>query len=167
MLQRLFILQHKHCRMLKKILIGLLILLVVVQFIRPARNLSSAASPNDIAAVYEVPENVKQILQRACNDCHSNNTNYPGYANIQPLGFWLQHHIDEGKEHLDFSEFGTYPAKKQAHKLEEVAEEVEEGEMPLGNYTAMHSEAKLSKEDAAVLVGWAKGLQQQIEAQIK
>ncbi|RYD55406.1 MAG: cytochrome C [Sphingobacteriales bacterium] len=152
--------------MVKKILIGLLVVLVMIQFIRPARNQSKAASPNDITAVYTLPDDVNQILQRSCNDCHSNYTDYPGYANIQPLGFWLQNHINEGKAELNFSEFGTYEKKKQAHKLEEVAEQVEAGEMPLGNYTAMHKEAKLSKEDAIILVNWAKGLQKQIEAQL-
>jgi homoserine trans-succinylase len=151
--------------MLKKILIGLVVLLIVIQFIRPERNLSKETNANHIAALYPVPENVKQILQRSCNDCHTNYTNYPGYANIQPLGFWLQHHINEGKEHLNFSEFGSYTKKKQAHKLEETVEMVEKGEMPLGSYTAIHKEAKLTKEDAAILINWAKGLQQQIEGQ--
>jgi hypothetical protein len=152
--------------MLRKILIGLVIVLIVMQFIRPERNLSKATTANDITALYAVPENVEQILKRSCNDCHSNYTNYPSYANIQPMGFWLQHHINEGKEHLNFSEFGSYEKKKQAHKLEETVEMIEEGEMPLGSYTAIHKEAKLSKEDAQVLISWAKGLQQQIEAQL-
>src|SRR5690606_40199750 len=92
-------------------------------------------------------------------------TTYPWYANVQPVGWWLQHHINEGKEHLNFSIFGSYPAKKQAHKLEEVAEEVEEGNMPLESYTYVHSSSVLNKEDAAILSGWAKSLRQQIMQQ--
>ena len=151
--------------MLKKILLGLLVVFIVIQFIRPARNQSNAQSPNDITAIYPVPENVQQVLQRACNDCHSNNTTYPWYANIHPLGLWLQNHINEGKEHLNFSEFGTYAAKKQAHKMEEVAEMVEKDEMPLPSYTWIHHDAKLSKEDKDILLAWSKALHNQIAAQ--
>jgi hypothetical protein len=148
--------------MLKKIVIGLLIILVVIQFIRPEKNISKAAQPHNITEAYPVPANIQHILQRACNDCHSNNTTYPWYAEIQPAGLWLAHHIDEGKAELNFDEFTTYSPKKQAHKLEEVAEMVEKGEMPLKSYTLIHKSAILNTEDAAALQAWAKGLQQTI-----
>ncbi|WP_276134601.1 heme-binding domain-containing protein [Polluticoccus soli] len=151
--------------MLKKVLIVLLILLVAIQFIRPERNQSNAQSPNDITSHYDVPANIQLVLQKACYDCHSNSTKYPWYTNIQPVGLWLQNHVDEGKEHLNFSEFASYNKKKQAHKLEEVGETVEGGEMPLSSYTIIHHEAKLSKEDRDLLLAWAKSLQQQIAAQ--
>lgn len=149
--------------MVKKILIVLLVVLVVIQFIRPEKNSTTAVSENDITAYYTVPENVQSILKKACYDCHSNNTEYPWYANIQPLGWWLQDHINEGKEELNFSEFGTYSAKKAAHKMEEVGEMVEEGEMPLESYTLIHKDAVLTHEEAETLIKWSK----QIEASIK
>jgi uncharacterized membrane protein len=152
--------------MLKKILLGLLILLVIVQFIRPSRNQSNAASVNDISAHYTVPDDVQAILKKACYDCHSNNTNYPWYTNIQPIGLWMQNHVNEGKEELNFSEFATYQLKKQAHKLEETAEMLEKDEMPLGSYTLVHKEAKLTKEEKELLISWAKSLQQQIASQV-
>lgn len=149
--------------MVKKILIVLLVVLVVIQFIRPEKNRATAVSENDITAYYTVPENVQSILKKACYDCHSNNTEYPWYANIQPIGWWLQDHINEGKEELNFSEFGTYSAKKAAHKMEEVGEMVEEGEMPLESYTLIHKDAVLTHEEAETLIKWSK----QIEASIK
>lgn len=149
--------------MVKKILIVLLVVLVVIQFIRPEKNRATAVSENDITAYYTVPENVQSILKKACYDCHSNNTEYPWYANIQPIGWWLQDHINEGKEELNFSEFGTYSAKKAAHKMEEVGEMVEEEEMPLESYTLIHKGAVLTHEEAETLIKWSK----QIEASIK
>ena len=149
--------------MVKKILILLLVVLVVIQFIRPEKNSATAVSENDITAYYTVPENVQSILKKACYDCHSNNTEYPWYANIQPIGWWLQDHINEGKEELNFSEFGTYSAKKAAHKMEEVGEMVGEGEMPLESYTLIHKDAVLTHEEAETLIKWSK----QIEASIK
>lgn len=150
--------------MLRKILIGLLVALVIIQFIRPERNVVSAMSANDISTKYTVPDDVNKVLQKACNDCHSNNTVYPWYSNIQPVGWWLQNHVNEGKEELNFSEFATYKNKKAAHKLEEVVELVEEGEMPLESYTIVHKEAKLTNEEKATLVAWAKALHQQIKS---
>ncbi len=150
--------------MLRKILIGLLVALVIIQFIRPERNVASAMSANDISTKYTVPDDVNKVLQKACNDCHSNNTVYPWYSNIQPVGWWLQNHVNEGKEELNFSEFATYKNKKAAHKLEEVVELVEEGEMPLESYTIVHKEAKLTNEEKATLVTWAKALHQQIKS---
>lgn len=148
--------------MKKKILLIILAILVIVQFIRPARNQAQGISTNDISRHYAVPPNVDAILKRSCNDCHTNNTTYPWYTNIQPVGLWLQHHVDEGKSHLNFSEFATYAAKRQHHKLEETIEMVKNGEMPLNSYLWMHGNAKLSAEDQTVLVNWADDLMKQI-----
>lgn len=151
--------------MLKKVLIGLLVILVIMQFFRPERNISATAGPNDIRVSNPVPANVLSVLKRACFDCHSNNTNYPWYTNIQPVGWWMQHHVDEGKEELNFSEFATYSAKKAAHKLEETAEMVEEKEMPLESYTWIHKNAKLTQDEIKLVADWAMSLKAQIENQ--
>ncbi|MBZ0100325.1 MAG: heme-binding domain-containing protein [Taibaiella sp.] len=153
--------------MAKKILYGLLIVLVVIQFIRPGRNISEVPSPNDIRVHYPIPANVESILKRACYDCHSNHTTYPWYTNIQPLGWWLQNHINEGKEELNFSEFAAYTPKKADHKLEEVVELVKKKEMPLKSYTYIHKGAVLTKEEIEILVDWANGLRKIIQPNIQ
>jgi hypothetical protein len=149
--------------MFRKILLVLVVILVIIQFVRPERNLDSSANPEDITAHYAVPANVQVILKKSCYDCHSNYTYYPWYTNIQPVGLWLQNHINEGKEELNFSVFNTYTAKKKAHKMEEVAEMVEKGEMPLSSYTLIHRDAQLSKEESELLITWAKSLEQKIK----
>ena len=150
--------------MKKKILLALLAILIILQFIRPERNRSSAMSPNDISRHYRIPANVDTILKRSCNDCHSNNTTYPWYTNIQPIGLWLQSHVNDGKSHLNFSEFVTYAPKRQHHKLEETIEMIKQGEMPLNSYLWIHGNAKLSNQDQATLVNWADGLMKEIAA---
>lgn len=135
---------------------------VALQFFQPAKSNQSMDMANDIGKVVAVPENVHTLLKTACYDCHSNNTNYPWYANIQPVGWWLKDHIDEGKEHLNFQEFaltkagGRFPTKslRQDHKLEEVAEMVETGEMPLTSYTFIHGNAKLDAGERKMIVDW-------------
>lgn len=144
--------------MLKKIAIGLLVVLVVMQFIRPPKNQSDAPADNDIGMVYEIPSNVHGILKQKCYDCHSNNTRYPWYFNIQPVGWWMHQHIKDGKSELNFSEFKTYSEKKANHKLEETVELVREKEMPLKPYVWMHPEAKVSQEEEKALVDWISSL---------
>ena len=148
--------------MKKKILWGLLLIIIGIQFIRPARNEAAAIAANDISKFYHVPANVQNMLQRACNDCHTNNTIYPWYTNIQPIGWWMQDHVNEGKRELNFSEFGTYAPKKQDHKMEEVIEMIEHNEMPLDSYTWMHGDAKLSEEEKTALIAWAKQIRAEI-----
>ena len=150
--------------MRRKVLLGLLVLLVAIQFIRPAKNQSSEMSVNDISKGYNVPANVNEVLQKACNDCHSNNTVYPWYSNIQPVAWWLDNHIYDGKKELDFSEFTTYSPKKQHHKLEEVIETVKEGEMPLNSYTWMHKNAILTDAEKLTVSEWADNLRKEIRA---
>lgn len=148
--------------MIKKIAYVLLAALVIIQFFRPARNISTAKSPNDISNKYTVPASVQEILNTSCYDCHSNNTVYPWYANIQPVAWWLADHVNEGKKELNFSEFITYSPKKAHHKLEEVIEQTKEGEMPLQSYTIIHQNAKLSDTQKLEIATWADGLMKEI-----
>ena len=148
--------------MRKKIFIIILVILVGIQFIRPARNISSAESPNHISKHYEVPDSVRKILEISCNDCHTNNTEYPWYTNIQPVGWWMQWHVNQGKKHLNFSEFTTYAPKKQHHKMEETEEVIKENAMPLSSYLWIHTDAKLTTGQKDLLINWATQLKEKI-----
>lgn len=148
--------------MRKKILTVIIVILIAVQLVRPEKN-QSGEQKNDITTLYTLPDDVHALLKAACYDCHSNYTHYPWYSKIQPVAWWLQNHINDGKRHLNFSEFATYSLKKQAHKMEEVAEQVEKGEMPLNSYTWIHKEARLSATQRSILIRWANALQQQIK----
>lgn len=148
--------------MFKKILYGLAILLVLLQFVRPNKNIHEGDQPNNIAKKYQVPAEVDGIMKKACYDCHSNNTIYPWYSNIQPVGLWLNNHVNEGKGELNFDEFLTYSPKKAKHKLEEMVDVVKEGEMPLGSYTIIHKNADLTQEERVALTTWAQATAQTI-----
>jgi hypothetical protein len=141
-------------RIVKKILLPLFAILVLLQLIRPAKNKSNAPTPGDISHVTAVPADVQAILQKACYDCHSNNTRYPWYVNIQPVGLYLAHHIEEGKDELNFNEFGAYSAKRQRSKLKGIAEQIKEGAMPLSSYTLLHKAARLTAAEQAAVIKW-------------
>ncbi|MBS1557568.1 MAG: heme-binding domain-containing protein [Bacteroidetes bacterium] len=140
----------------KKIGYAIATVFVVIQFIRPTRNTGEAEGQNFIATKYALPTEVQSILKQSCYDCHSNQTHYPWYASVQPIGWWIQYsHVNEGKQHLNFSEFATYSDKRAKHKLEEIGDEIKEGGMPLGTYTFMHPEATLSEQQAKAIMDWA------------
>lgn len=143
--------------MKKKILLGLLAVLVIIQFIKPAKN-DSGDETYGVATKYTVPDDVKSILKVACDDCHSNQTTYPWYANWQPSAWWLNSHVKGGKKHLNFSEFTKLPIAVQNHKFEETIEMVKEKKMPISSYTwfGLHPEAKLTDEQRAKLTAWAQ-----------
>lgn len=140
--------------MLKKIFLVLGLLFVGIQFVRPAKNLSAAPNPNELTSRHPTPPEVKQLLSTACYDCHSNNTRYPWYAEIQPLGWWLASHVRDGKAELNFSEFGTYDRKKAARRLEMSIDEIDGKKMPLPSYLLTHPDARLSDAQIKLLSDW-------------
>lgn len=142
--------------MIKKILIGLIAILVIIQFFRIDKTNPIVVQENDFITITNPSENIKNILKASCYDCHSNETKYPWYTNFAPLSWWIKHHIDEGRDELNFSEWGTFKEKRKHHKLEECIELVEENEMPLSSYLITHSEAKISSENKALLLEWFK-----------
>ena len=143
-------------RRLKKILSGLLIVFIVIQFIQPALNESDEMLPTDMTKTINTPANVQNILKTACYDCHSNHTNYPWYSRVQPFGWLLANHIKEGKAELNFSEFGSYSRRRQISKLNGVVNSVKDETMPLSSYTMIHKNARLSKENKTLLIDWAQ-----------
>ncbi len=136
---------------------------IVMQFIRPEPNAGVTDSPDAIHNLYTVPGDVQRILNNSCYDCHTNATDYPWYAAVQPAGWLLDSHIRDGKKHLNFSEFGTYRLRLQSHKLEEVERVLEEDEMPLPSYLLIHWGARLSPEQKSRLIAWSQELRDTIE----
>ena len=140
---------------LKKILFFLLVVFIAIQFIQPARNINGQVLPTDISKVVSIPENVQSLLQTACYDCHSNHTNYPWYNYVQPVGWILHNHIINGKEELNFNDFGSYSKRRQESKLKAIADQVRDDEMPISSYRLMHKKARLTKDEKAVIINWA------------
>ena len=141
---------------IKKILLAILIVLIVIQFIQPARNKNGQVLATDISKIYSLPQSVQATLKTACYDCHSNNTNYPWYTNIQPVGWMMARHIKEGKEELNLSEFGSYSERRQLSKLRSIENSIKDGSMPISSYTIIHKNARLTKEEKAQIIDWAK-----------
>ena len=140
----------------KKIILGIIALVVVIQFFRIDKSNPPIDPAIDMINVVDTPPEVELILNTSCYDCHSNKVVYPWYSNVAPISWWVKKHINEGREEFNFSEYGTYSDRRKDHKLEEIVEMVEEGEMPLESYLIIHGDAKLDDVKKSQLKDWAK-----------
>ena len=145
--------------MKNKIILGVILAFAVMQLFRIEK--VEYVEPNEMGIIkYENPgQEVAQLLDETCLNCHSNQITYPWYSEIAPVSWWIADHIEEGREHLNFSEWGIYKSGKKAHKAEESWEEIEEKEMPLESYVIAHKEADLSQEQRAILIQFFKELE--------
>jgi hypothetical protein len=137
---------------------------IILQFIRPTKNIADGPQTSDITTAVSVPSDVLTMLRSSCYDCHSNSTQYPWYAEVQPVGWLLNYDIQEGKKRLNFSEFATYPIRRQFIKLQQIGEQVDGEEMPLPKYLLMHADAKLSPEQREQIVGWTNAMTDSMKA---
>lgn len=151
-------------KIFKKILISLLVILIIIQFFHPKKNKSEGMQPNYIGNSFTIPDDVKKILAVGCNDCHSNNTRYPWYAKIQPIHWWLNKHITDGKKHINYDEYTNRPLRYQYHKMEETVEMVKDGKMPLKSYTWTHKDARLTQDEKDKIINWANAVMDTMKA---
>ncbi len=143
--------------MKKALKIALLVFAIVfvgIQFFQIDKTNPEIVKAETLESLVNVPSDVSIILGKACNDCHTNKTRYPWYSYVQPSGWFLKDHVEHGKEHFNMSKFATYDANKQAKRLEEMCEEVTEGNMPLPSYTWIHREAVLTETEKKALCDW-------------
>lgn len=142
----------------------LLIAFIGLQFFRPAKNVQAEKGATHISNKFSIPAEVNTIMAKACYDCHSNNSNYPWYFNIQPVGMWMDGHIKNGKSHLNFSEYTDKRLRYQYHKMEEVIEQVKDNHMPLSSYTWTHKDARLTDSEKNLLIDWAGSVMDTMKA---
>jgi predicted Fe-S protein YdhL (DUF1289 family) len=138
---------------MKKKLIGVLIVGILIQFIQPKKN-NSRNYKNDITTEIQIPNEVQEIIKTSCADCHSNNTSYPWYNNIAPVSWFLAYHINDGKEHLNFSEWTLYNDNQKKHIIKNLKKVIKENEMPLTSYTLIHKNAILSEQQSKLFLNW-------------
>lgn len=153
-------------KLVKKILLGLLVIFVIAQFFGPEKNEGDLKSLETFISETKPTDEVHKILKQACFDCHSNVTKYPWYSSITPVNYWMDEHVRDGKKHLNFSAWDSYSLKKKEHKMDELHEEVEEKHMPLDSYTWMHADAQLTQDQIDKVVAWGKQVQASYKAQM-
>jgi len=145
-------------RWVKGTILIVIVVLVGIQFIPTSRNISKSIPSTDFILSNKPTERVSDLLKTSCYNCHSNNTNYPWYSYVQPVGLFLEGHIKESKENVNFSEFGNYSGRMQKSKLTSIISQIEDDKMPLPAYTLIHRDAKLSVDDKRALTEYLETL---------
>lgn len=141
-------------RVLKATAILLIVLVVGIQFVRPARTNPPVDESQTIKSNTQISPEVASIFERACRDCHTNKTVWPWYTNVAPLSWWLSNHVNDGRSSLNMSEWAKLPPDRQERKLRQICDEVSDGVMPLSSYMPMHPQAKLSEQDKKAICDW-------------
>lgn len=150
-------------RVLKISLITLLVIFIGMQFFQINKE-NPPVNPNeDFLTMTQAPTEIATMIKTSCYDCHSHETQYPWYSNVAPVSWILKNHIDEGREHLNFSKWGTPQAFGEGEEgsgeaLEEIVETLQKGEMPLWDYKLMHPAAQLSETQKTQLITWFQTL---------
>jgi hypothetical protein len=143
-------------------ILGIVCVIAGIQFIHPAMNFNPMPANSNISSVYPVPEKVQNILSTSCFDCHSTTANFPWYARVQPIGWWISHHVNDGREKLNFDDFGSLSPRRQYRKLLDIEFQISNNEMPLSSYTMMHRIAILSPDEREAIVRWCESLRDTI-----
>ena len=143
---------------IKKIAIGFGVLLVGAQAFRIDKSVPEIENEKDFISVTMPSAEIEALLKKSCYDCHSNQTTYPWYTEIAPVSWWIKHHINEGREELNFSEWADYSERRKDHKLKECVEMVQENEMPMSSYTLLHHDAELTTKQKEDLIAWFNSL---------
>jgi len=140
---------------IKNILFIGLIVFLLMQLYQPARNIGFEQDlTTNFTKVYNVPKNVEVVLRTSCYDCHSNNTNYLWFDNIQPARMLVESHIKKAKKDLNFNEWGNYSSRKQRNKLDRIIKQIKSDEMPLASYTLIHKNAILTPTQKEKVINW-------------
>lgn len=143
-------------KVLKWALLVVACLFIVAQFRRPAKTNPVIDTSRTLEARLQIDPTTAAILDRSCVDCHSNKTRWPWYSNVAPVSWFVIDHVDHGRSHLNFSEWGKYDHGEQRALLGDICKEVQAGAMPLSSYTPLHPGSKLTAEDVQTICDWTK-----------
>src|SRR6266481_4758170 len=154
----------KLSRIFRWVFITLVCAFVAIQFIRPAKTNPAIDPTQTIESRLQVSPQAEAILDRSCNDCHSNKTRWPWYSNVAPVSWLVISDVDQARINMNLSEWGKRDRDRQSKKLQQMCDEVTDGAMPLSVYTPMHPGSKLSADDVKTLCDWANGKRQRMVA---
>ncbi len=141
-------------RIVKTIALVLLLAFVVIQFVHAELNRSDVVPKTDFLLGNKAPKSISTILQESCYDCHSNNTQYPWYNKVQPIAWYLEDHIKNGKAELNFNEWNNFSDRRKNSKLKSIINQIEDDDMPLSAYTLIHRDAILSESEKELVIGF-------------
>ena len=143
-------------RIIKSVVLVGVVLLLAAQMVRPGRTNPNVEPTRTIESQTKLTPEIAGLFNRACDDCHSNKTDWPWYSNVAPVSWFVIDHVNHGRRHLNFSSWAEYDQEQADDLLRNIAKEVQQGSMPLTSYTLLHPEAKLSPDERNIIIEWAQ-----------
>jgi Haem-binding domain len=147
---------RKPLSLVAKCLVLAFVLLVAIQFVPVDNRNPPVQSANTIYSIEAVPQNVRAIFESSCTNCHSNQTRWPWYSHVAPFSWIVVHDVHRGRNLMNFSEWGMYSPKKRDQKLEDICDQLMNGDMPDGKYLLIHRKARLSEEQKEAVCQWTQ-----------
>jgi hypothetical protein len=139
---------------INRLLVLIVVLLVVIQFVPVKAPSNKVSTNNDMVSVEKLDGNVSAILKTSCYDCHSNQTYYPWYSHVAPVSWLVANDVKEGRAKLNFSDWELNNKRRKIRQLEDIKDQIQQGEMPMSIYTVIHKKAKLTESQKQLLVKW-------------
>jgi len=139
---------------LKYLLWIVVVIFIAIQFVPIDRENPIGDANSDLLMQTQASQEVQSIMRNACYDCHSNETVWPWYSNIAPVSFVIANHIEEGRDHLNFSDWASYDKEDQSYILKNMKKEIDKNAMPLKGYVKMHANAEMTNERKALIFAW-------------
>ena len=143
-------------RRLKWIVVIVLAVFALLQLTNLGRTNPAVAAGHDLlSGTNSPPPEIATMLRTACYDCHSYETRWPWYGHVAPVSWWINSHVTDAREVLNFSEWPNSDPQKAARKLNHIGDSVRDGDMPLPSYLKIHKAARLTEQQRDVLSNWA------------
>jgi len=146
----------------KRITLILIAIFIAIQFYRPAKTNPPVDAAKTLQANTQMPPDVALALDRSCSDCHTYRTVWPKYSYFAPISWLVTDDVNEGRRHVNFSDWGSYSVERQQAKLSDICDEVKDGGMPLRQYTWMHKGTALGQQQRDAVCAWTKAEQRRI-----
>jgi hypothetical protein len=150
-------------KVLKIVLVVLLLGFISIQFFGIEKSNPEFDSQLDFLTIENPPENIEKIFRNACYDCHSNETQWPWYANVAPMSWMIEDHVEEGRDYINLNDWGDYELEDRHYILEEMMEEIDHEEMPLPAYRIFHRDSRITDIQKAELFEWIRSVQKSAE----
>jgi len=137
-----------------KVGLGVLVLLLAIQMIPVSPSNPPVEPARTIYSIQAVPEPVKEVFSQSCNNCHSDETEWPWYSHIAPMSWLISRDVRRARGVINLSQWGTYSVKQRQEKLEDICEQLANGEMPERRYLLFHHDARVTQSQRKVVCDW-------------
>lgn len=140
----------------KRVGLSVIALVIAAQLVPVNLHNPPAEPSNTIYATQNIPPPVVAVLERSCKNCHSNETSWPWYSYVAPVSWVVARDVRRARKAMNFSEWGGYSAKRKEDKLEEICDQVTNGDMPDGMYLLLHRDAVVTQQERQEVCQWTE-----------